>query len=248
MRKITNILGITVDDITMNDAINKINSFIKSQNFHTVFTPNPEFIMNTRTDSGFKEILNNGNLIIADGSGIVLASRILEGKKIQRVTGFDTVMNLFKLGSDGLISFYILAGGEGVASLAKKNLQEMYPNIKILGTHNGYFWKNNIEEQQVIDEINTLKPDVLFVGMGSPRQEKWIYKNRNNLNAKVAMGIGGCFDIIAGNLKRAPKIFQKLGIEWIYRFILEPSRYKRILKLFRFGLIVIFTRVFGENK
>lgn len=124
---------------------------------------------------------------------------------------------------------YLLGGQPGIPEKTKENLLKIYPNIKIVGLHNGYFDKE--KEEQIIDEINTLQPNVLFVALGAPKQEKWIYENKDKLKVDVAAGQGGTFDYEAGRIKRAPKWIQKLGIEWIWRLIRQPSRIGRMMVL-----------------
>lgn len=246
MRKRVDILGVLLDHVNMEQTLNKILTFIKDNGVaKAIFTPNPEFIMMAKEDSEFKEILNHADLVIADGIGVVLASKILSNEHLERVTGFETTKKLFEMGANGDISFYLLCGVPGVAEEAKNNLKIKYPKLNIVGVHNGYF--NESEENSIIEEINILKPDVLFVGLGAPKQEKWINKNKNKLNVKVCMGIGGTFDIFAGKVKEPPKIIQRLGLWWLYRLITQPTRSKRMLKLPVFMHEVILAKLTGKN-
>lgn len=240
MRNTVNILDVNIDVLNMSQAIERISDFLKEDCVKTVFTPNSEIIMVAQKDNELKNILNNSDMLIADGIGVVWASRMV-GKSIpERVTGFDTMTNLFKEGSDGSISFYLLGGKPGTVEKAHKELLKQYPNINVAGMHHGYF--NADEEKEIIKEINDLCPDILLVALGAPKQEKWIYNNKANLCVKVCMGVGGCFDVIAGNVKRAPVVFQRLGLEWFYRLIKEPSRYKRMLKLPQFAITVMLNK------
>ncbi|HHY13222.1 MAG TPA: WecB/TagA/CpsF family glycosyltransferase, partial [Thermoanaerobacterales bacterium] len=135
---------------------------------------------------------------------------------------------------------YLLGSKPGIAKLASAKIKEKYPGIKIEGYHHGYFSID--DEEKIIKDINYKKPDFLFVGLGAPRQEKWIFENLEHLDVKVCMGIGGSIDIFAGKVKRAPLIFQKLGLEWFYRLIKEPRRIGRMLALPHFVLKVLFLR------
>ena len=119
-------------------------------------------------------------------------------------------------------------------------MKAAYPGLKILGTRNGYF--TSAEEKDIIREIKSLSPDLLLVGLGAPKQEKWIYENLRFTGAKVAIGVGGSFDVMAGNIKRAPKIFQKLGLEWFYRLLCQPTRIKRMMRLPVFAVKVLFSK------
>lgn len=241
MRETIDIFGVLIDKVDTNSTLERIKEFINGNEAKAVFTPNSEMIMIAKNDPELKNVLNSADLSLGDGIGVVLASRILGRSLPERVTGTDTMMNLFKLGSNGSISFYLFGAAPGVADLAVEKLKEMYPKINIVGTHNGFF--NAEEEKNIIQEINELEPDVLIVGLGAPKQEKWIYKNKENLKVKVCMGLGGSIDIAAGVVKRAPKIFQKLGLEWFHRFMKRPIyRFKRMLKLPQFGLTVLWAR------
>ena len=134
------------------------------------------------------------------------------------------------------ISFYFLGSKPGVAEKAKKNIEEKYVGIKVVGTHDGYF---SVEDEiKVIADINANRPDVLLVAMGAPKQERFINKYRNKLNCKVARGVGGCFDVISGNVKRAPNIFIKLKLEWLYRGLTDIRRLKRLVAIPKFMIKV----------
>ena len=135
---------------------------------------------------------------------------------------------------------YLLGGQPGIPEKTKENVLKIYPNLKITGLHNGYF--NNEEEQQIIDEINKLQPNVLIVALGAPKQEKWIYENKDRLKVDVAAGQGGTFDYEAGRIKRAPKVIQKLGIEWLWRLIRQPSRIGRMMVLPVYLVKIIFKK------
>ena len=137
-------------------------------------------------------------------------------------------------------TFYFLGGEKGIAQKAKENVLKDFPNCKIVGCHEGFFEEDS--EDDVINEINNLSPNVLFVAMGAPIQEKWIYKNKNRLNVDIATGQGGTFDYEAGKIKRAPKIFQKLGIEWFWRLCKEPKRIVRMLVLPVYLIKIIFKK------
>lgn len=241
MRQTSDILGVNVDIVKMNEVVEIISEFLKSDSVKTIYTPNSEIIMLAQNDTSLKEVLNTADLLIADGIGVVWASKILGVKIPERVTGFDTMQKLLERGRNGSISFYFLGGEPGIAEKAQLNLESTYPDINILGTHHGYF--DSDDNSSIIDEINSLSPDVLLVALGAPRQEKWINKHKHKLNVKVCMGVGGCFDVIAGKVKRAPVIFQKLGLEWFYRLLKQPSRFKRTLKLPQFGIYVVFKKM-----
>lgn len=237
MEKI-NILGVNVDNVNMESALNKVLGFLSEDAPHAVFTPNSEIIMAAYKDKEFLNELNGASLIIPDGIGVVYASRILKAPLPERVPGFDLATNLIKKLSNGEKSFYFFGGKPGIAEKAKENLLKEYPSLNICGMSDGYF--DDEKEKLIIEDIKEKKPDVLFVCLGAPKQEKWINKYKNELGAKVLMGIGGSLDVFAGNVERAPEFYRNHGIEWLYRLIKQPSRFVRMLALPKFGLTVFF--------
>lgn len=227
-----NVLGINFDNVNMAEAVDKCKEFINGKKGNLVVTPNPEIVMRAKDEEDFKKIINEAELVIPDGIGIIKAANILNTPLKERVAGYDLICNLLEEGKNGDISFYFWGSKDGYAKEAKKNMEEKYPNIKILGTHTGYFKEE--EEKEIIDEIRNLKPDVLLVGVGAPKQEKIINKYKNEGFFKVGIGCGGSIDVLAGRVKRAPKIFIKLHLEWFYRLLKQPSRWKRMLVLPKF--------------
>lgn len=233
----------------LNEANNRVEEFLKQESIKTIYTPNTEIVMACKEDEKLREIVNSGDLIIPDGIGLIHASNIKNKPLKERVTGFDLSIKILEIANREGYSLYLLGGKDGVAKEAGKNIEKNYPNINIVGYHHGYFKGSHIgekehpEELAIIDEIVKKKPDIIFVGLGFPKQEIWIEENKDRLPSKVIIGNGGTMDILSGNTKRAPEIFQRLGLEWLYRLIKEPSRIKRQLVLPKFMLQVLF----GKN-
>ena len=248
MRETIRIFGVKIDKLTLNEVVKKVKELLDGDKTRTIYTPNTEIIMEARKDSKLKEILNDGDLVIPDGIGLIHASRIKKKPLPERVTGFDLSLRLIELSNKYGYSIYFLGGKEGVALEAKKKVEEKYPNINIVGIQSGYFKgthtgnANHPQEQQIIENINNSKADILFVGFGAPKQENWIYENKDKLNCKIIIGNGGTIDVLAEKVKRAPEIYQKLGIEWLYRLMKDPKRLKRQMSLPIFVLIVLFSR------
>lgn len=247
MEKIS-IFGVDIYNTTLQDTVELLKEYLKGDSLKKIYTPNTEIVMIAKDDKDLRELLNRGDWVIPDGIGLIYGSKI-QGKPLkERVTGFDTSMKLLEIANENNYSLYLLGGKEGVANEAAKNVSEKYPGIRIAGHHHGYFKgshtrvKDSEEELRIIDDINKNKPDIIFVGLGFPKAETWIDSNSNRLNAKVIIGNGGVMDILAGNAKRAPEIYQKLGLEWLYRLIQDPSRIKRQLVLPKFMLTVLFNK------
>jgi len=234
------ILDINVNTVDYNQAIMVFKDFLKSDELKFIVTPNSEIVMNATKDEELRTLINSADLVIPDGIGLVYASKILKQPLKERVTGIDFLNGALKELNNQGKSIFLLGSKEGTALKASEEMKRKYPNLKIAGTHNGFFSEN--DEDKIIELINKTNADLLCVALGSPKQEKLIYKYKEKLNAKVAIGVGGSLDVWAGELKRAPMIFQKLGVEWLYRLIQEPKRYKRMGAIPKFMIKVIFNR------
>ncbi len=232
-----NILGVNIDKLTIDEACEKIYGFLEENKLHYVFTPNSEMIMQAYRDENLKTVLNSADILSADGIGVVYASKILKNPINERAAGYDIACKLLEKLNEGKKSLYLFGSKPSIAQKAAKNITKKYPDIVIVGCQDGYF--DDKKEKEIINDINEKNPDVVFVCLGVPKQEMWIYKNKDNLNAKVLMGLGGSLDVFAGEVKRAPKIYQKLNVEWLYRLAKEPQRIGRMMDLPRFAFTVI---------
>lgn len=238
------VLNVPISNINREKAKKSILTWLYEDSPRMVFTPNSEMVMAAQRDEKLKTALGAADMVIPDGIGVVWASRYSEKKLSQRVAGCDLAHELLKEMEKTDRTVYILGGAPGVADKAAKNMIEKYPTLKIIGTHHGYYKQ---EEDTIIKEnIKALKPDLLLVAFGSPRQENWIYDNKDELGFKVAMGVGGTVDIMAGTAKRAPLIFQKLGLEWLHRLIKQPTRIGRMMQLPIFMITVFKQAKFGH--
>lgn len=226
------VLGIKFDNVNMQEAVAKCQDFISSDTSNLIVTPNPEIVMSAKDNPEFKNIINSASLVIPDGIGIIKGARILGTPLKERVAGYDLICNLLELYKDGSHTFYFWGSKPGIADLAKEKLEEKYPNIKIIGTDNGYF--DDTKKTEIIEKIRNLKPDILLVGTGAPRQEKLINELLKEKIFKIGIGCGGSIDVLSGTVKRAPKLFIKLHMEWTWRLIKEPTRLGRMMVLPKF--------------
>ncbi len=235
------ILGINFDNYTMNEAVDEVmNQLQKEKSAYKIYTPNPEIVMMAKENKDFMNVLNRGNLVIPDGIGVVIGARIMKKNIPERVAGYDLVQQILTKMKNKNMTAYFLGSAKGIADEAARNMEATHQGLKVVGTHDGYF--DDQEEKNIITSIKSLQPDLLLVGLGAYRQEKWIDDHIEELGVKVAVGVGGSLDGMAGHVKRAPVIFQKLYIEWLYRLIKQPSRAIRMLKLPLFLIDVIIHR------
>ncbi len=245
MPEALDILGLKINPLTMQETIDLIMDKISEEEYgcSAVFTPNAEIVMQARNNEKFRQILNESWLNLPDGAGLQLAAKILPHTSSlpARVAGCDLLENLLEISADRNFSVYFLGAKPGVAAEAAHKAQKKTSQVNISGCHHGYLHKTDIEN--LIQQINNRQPDILFVGMGAPRQEKFIYFNQEELNVKVAVTVGGSFDVLAGNVNRAPRIIQKLYLEWFYRLLQEPKRWRRISRLPRFMGLVMSERL-----
>ena len=233
-----NILGIDVT-VTDYDSLKKsVEKDIKNNKKSFIVAINPEKILKARKDESLKELLNNADYQIPDGIGVVYASKLKKGKIKSRITGIDCMEMLCEESNLKGYKIFLYGAKKEVIKEAKHKLEEKYKNIKIVGTIDGYEKDND----KIIKAINKSKADIIFVALGSPKQENWIVANKDKVCVKIFQGEGGSFDVISGNIKRAPKWMQNLGLEWLYRLIKEPKRIFRQIKLVKFLGLVIFKR------
>lgn len=225
------VLGVPISKVTMAQATNMVDTFMKEEGLHAIYTPNPEIVMLAKDNPKFMETLKKADLVVPDGIGVVIASKIQKGEILEeRVPGYDLVQNTMKQSVEKGYKYYFFGSKPGVADEAAKKMRETYKGIQIVGTRDGYFGKE--DEAAIIEDINTSGANILLVALGAPKQEEWIETHRKDLpNVKVAVGVGGSLDGMAGIVKRAPIAFQKLGLEWFYRLLKQPTRFKRMLVL-----------------
>lgn len=241
MRKTVELFGVNIDAVNMEKAVALLKDFCNEDRVHPVYTANSEMIMAASKDSQFKDILNAGDMVTADGAGVILASKILGLDLPQKVSGIDLVRAMLPVAAQARIPFYLLGGKPGVARDAARNMERDYPGLDIRGYSHGYFTAG--EEKDIIDDINRSGALILLVALGAPRQENWIHKNRDILKPRVCIGVGGTLDVFSGRTKPTPEFIRRWGFEWLHRLCKEPWRYKRMRVLPVFVIKVIMERI-----
>ncbi|MCL2776241.1 MAG: WecB/TagA/CpsF family glycosyltransferase [Oscillospiraceae bacterium] len=242
-----NVRGVNFSNVTMDETVDIAKKFICSAGVHVIYTPNAEIVqdcIDDKTGDLFK-IINSADMVIPDGAGVVLVSKILKIPLKQKVAGIELAYRLLDYLNEAGGILFLLGSTQENVELAAKNINERYGNIKVF-FNNGYFTKEKDSEENnsVIQKINGCAPDVIFVCFGAPPSEKWICANKDKLNAKLLIGLGGTIDVIAGVKKYAPQIFIKLNLEWLYYYIKYPARRKRFKALPKF----VFGSMFAKKK
>ena len=223
----TEILGVRFDDLTQQEAAQQGRQLLEEDKFHYVVTPNPEFLLAAEKDPEFRRVLNAADLVLPDGIGVVYSAKILGTPLKERVPGIEFAEAMLSALNEMGGRLYLLGAKPGVAEEAGRRICARYSDLVLCGTHDGYFK----DEQAILPQIAAAKPDLLFVCLGAPKQEKWMARWGQHTGAKLAIGLGGCLDVFAGNVERAPERWQKLGLEWAYRLKKEPKRIGRMAKL-----------------
>ena len=236
-----NVLGIEIDAVTEAEALNIITGFVREGGAHQVVTANPEILDNATRNLPLHDLIRRAALVTADGQGVLLAGRILGTPFPARVTGIELAEALCRESAARDLSLYFLGAEPGVVDEAAAKMRAAYPGVKIVGTHHGYF--RNEGPAEVLADITRTQPDILLVGMGSPYQETFIDENLARCGVPVGSGVGGSFDVLSGRVQRAPEIFIRLRLEWLYRIASDRKRWKRALALPRFVLKVLRQRL-----
>lgn len=234
-----NVRGINFDNVTLSEAAELLGEHLeKGEGMKAVYTPNAEIVQLCIEKNEYYELINSAEVIVPDGIGVIKAAKILGTPMKERVPGVELGEKMIEFCAKEGRKVFFLGGKPGVAELAAENMAKKYSGLTVAGTADGYFKKEGVESERVIDNILFSGAELLFVCLGVPVQEKWIYDNRSRLSesVKVCMALGGSLDVYAGSVKRAPAIFRKTGFEWLYRLLKQPSRIGRMMKLPKFLL------------
>jgi N-acetylglucosaminyldiphosphoundecaprenol N-acetyl-beta-D-mannosaminyltransferase len=236
------VLGIPVDCLDMQQALAAVDTMVAAESpGNYLVAINPEKIIAARRDPHLAELIKHAAILIPDGIGVVMACRFLHHVRVRRVPGADLMQRICQDSVQKRQRIFLYGAKEEINRQAVAKLERVYPGIQIVGRSHGYVCAD--EMPQLVDKINSSQADIVFVALGSPRQEEWMRQFGPKLNARICMGIGGTLDTIVGNVKRAPVVFQRLGLEWLYRLICQPSRIRRQLVLPVFAWLVFEQKI-----
>ncbi|EKN68564.1 WecB/TagA/CpsF family glycosyltransferase [Schinkia azotoformans] len=242
--KFVSILGVNFINTNMKDMVERLKERMQSGQKGFVVTANPEIVMKALEDPTYKKYVEKADYVTADGIGVVKGAQILGKPLPERVAGYDLMRNLLTVLNEKKLKLYMLGAQEETIEKAVQTIKVEYPDLQIAGYHHGFFkW----EDPAIINEIQETQPDLILVALGMPRQEKWIAEHIDHVEKGVFIGVGGSFDVIAGTVKRAPEFWQKLNLEWFYRLLKQPSRWRRMLALPHFALKVVGQKISGRN-
>ena len=237
----TDIMGIQFDNVTMDEAIDQAKRILSGTKTCYAVTPNAEIAYEAIHDETLRALINEADLVLPDGAGVVLASKLLKTPLKQKVAGVDFADRLLGVLAETGKSVYLLGSKPGIAELAAEKMRQKHPGLIICGMHDGYFK----DEAPIIEAVNEAAPDVLFVCLGAPKQELFMKAHQKELSCKLMIGLGGSLDSFAGTVKRAPKWMIRCNLEWLYRLIKEPKRFGRMLRLPKYLWAVVCRRIRG---
>ena len=234
----TELLGLRFDALTLAEAVAAADALLRAGRGGVIVTANPETLLAARRDGRVLAAVNGASLVLADGVGDLLAARLLKKRLPERVCGADLVPALLQRHAARGGSVFLYGGRAGVVARAAARLRSAYPGLRVVGWEHGYL----SDESALIKALERLRPELLLVGLGVPRQELWMAENRERCGA-VMIGVGGLLDLFAGDVRRAPQIWQRAGLEWLYRLMLQPRRLTRVLRLPRLLLLAAAERL-----
>lgn len=235
------VMGLKFDSMTMDEALSRAEALLRGDKAAYVVTPNAEIAYEALHDVQLREMLNGADLMLPDGAGVVLASKLLRTPVKQKVAGVDFAAGLLGILERNGQSLYLLGGKTGIGELAAQKMLEAHPQLRIAGIADGYFQ----DEAPVIAKINVSGADALFVCLGAPKQERFMVQHQQELHVHLMAGLGGSLDAFAGTVQRAPAWMIRLNLEWLYRLIREPKRFRRMLRLPKYLWAVMLKRIRG---
>lgn len=242
---------VNFDNYDFNDLLEFIDTSIVHQRHSYILTCNVDHVIKLRKDDEFRKVYSDAGAVVADGMPIIWASKLLKKPLKQKVSGSDLFTWLGGAFEDRGYRLFFLGAADGIPEKAMRNLQALYPNMNIVGCYSpSYGFENNEEENgHIVRLLQEARPDIVFVGVGAPKQEKWIYRYYETYRAPISIGVGATFDFLSGNVKRAPKLMQKTGFEWFWRLFQEPKRlWRRYLIEDSQFLVLLFKEIFKQER
>lgn len=227
-------LGVKIHRLTMGEALEKIEEYVASDSGHIIVTADASGIVTAQNDEEFRQIVNNADMITPDSTGIMLAAKWFGKPLAEKVSGVDLAQEICRRAVKKGWLVFLFGAAPGVADLAAEELKRRFPGLNIAGTHNGYFQ----DDEEIVSQIRDSGAQILFVALGIPKQEKWIHANLDWIGVRVAIGVGGSFDVFSGKVRRAPEWMRKHGLEWAHRLIMNPRKIGKVATLPRFMLMV----------
>ena len=235
------VMGVKFDNVTMAEAMDRAREILDGSETVYVVTPNSEIVYEAMKDESLLQLLNDAALVLPDGAGVVLGSKILGTPLKEKVAGVEFADHLMDVMAEKGKKLYLLGSKPGIAEQAAEKMLEKHPKLQICGMADGYFK----DENEVVAKVNEAGADVLFVCLGAPKQEKFMQAHKDELNVKMMCGLGGSLDSFAGTVKRAPRWMINLSLEWLYRLLKEPKRIGRMMRLPKFILAVVGRKLKG---
>jgi N-acetylglucosaminyldiphosphoundecaprenol N-acetyl-beta-D-mannosaminyltransferase len=234
------ILGLNVHDVDMKSTLDAIDEFVRDGSPHHLVTADASMLVMAQDDPELRTIISRAELVTPDSVGVLWAAKRQQQRLRERVSGVEIVENLCARSAQSGYRLYFLGAGPGVAEQAATRMREKYPGAQVVGTRDGFFKPEDAAE--IVAEIRRRETDIICVALGIPKQEKWIAAHRNQLGAAVLIGVGGTFDVLSGNVKRAPRWMQKAKLEWLWRLISNPKKIGKVMMLPRFVKLVLSTK------
>jgi len=243
MNKRITILSVPVDTYSSDEFMKRIARTLNDSKLKTIFAVNAEKVMHARKDTELFQALVEADFLLPDGIGAVIGVRLKYSEKIQRTTGFGMMGKILDMAAEGGQRVFFFGAKPEINRRASKKAKELHPSLNLVGIQHGHIREEEYDD--LVNSINASHADILFVGLGSPKQEKWIYRYRKSLKVKICMGVGGSFDVLAGKMVIAPRWIQGAGLEWLYRMLREPRRLKRQMVLPRFVMDIVRDKIFS---
>ncbi len=237
------ILTLNIPKMTEKTAKKKIAYILKNKKCAKIYTPNPQMALGCAKSPYLARLFDRSDLLLPDGIGLVIASRILKDPLKERITGIESAEFILSYAEKKNLSVALLGARPRVAERAAKMLKKKFPSLRVCFAHHGYFQKSGIENELVLKKINSASPDILFVCFGFPTQEIWIDKNADRITSlRLCMGLGGAFDVWSGDTLRAPKIIRDMRFEWLWRTLKDKKRLHNFFDIRDFLFLIFLQR------